>query len=78
MTPEDMVRAYDTLVLADIHGVISYYLRHRDSVHAYLERRKAEAQSLKAKIEVERPRVGREELLARRNATVKADAPTSQ
>ena len=39
MTPEDMVRAYDTLVLADVHAVIAYYLRHRDAVHGYLKRR---------------------------------------
>ena len=69
MTPEDMVRAYDTLALADIHAVIAYYLRHSDAVHAYLKRRKAEAEALKAKIEVERPRILRDDLLARRVAT---------
>ncbi len=78
MTPEDMVRAYDTLALADIHAVIAYYLRHSDAVHAYLKRRKAEAEVLKAKIEVERPRILREELLARRIATENADAPSGQ
>src|SRR5438445_6156205 len=60
MTPEDMVRAYDTLVLADVHAVIAYYLRHRDGVRAYLKRRAAEAEALRAKIETERPRVSRE------------------
>ena len=69
MTPEDIVRAYDTLALADIHAVIAYYLRHSDAVHAYLKRRKAEAEALKAKIEVERPRILRDDLLARRVAT---------
>src|SRR6185437_7990026 len=66
MTPEDMVRAYDTLVLADVHAVIAYYLRHRDEVRAYLKRRAEEAEALQAKIEAEHPRVAREELLARR------------
>jgi uncharacterized protein (DUF433 family) len=66
MTPEDMVRAYDTLALADIHATIAYYLRHRDEVRAYLKRREEEAEALRAKIEAERPRVSREELLARR------------
>src|ERR1700720_4796448 len=56
MTPEDMVRAYDTLVLADVYAVISYYLRHRDEVRAYLKRRAEEAETLRAKIEAERPR----------------------
>jgi len=76
MTPEDMVRAYDTLVLADVHAVIAYYLRHRDEVRAYLKRRAEEAETLRAKIEAERPRVSREELIARRSAREKADAPT--
>ena len=78
MTPEDMVRAYDTLVLADVHAVIAYYLRHRDEVRAYLKRRAEEAEALRAKIEAERPRVSREELLARRSAREKDNAPTGQ
>jgi len=78
MTPEDMVRAYDTLVLADVHAVIAYYLRHRDEVRAYLKQRAEEAEALRAKIEAERPRVSREELLARRSAREKANAPTGQ
>src|SRR5271168_2661014 len=78
MTPEDMVRAYDTLVLADVHAVIAYYLRHRDEVRAYLKRRAKEAEALRAKIEGERPRISREELLARRSASEKANAPTGQ
>jgi hypothetical protein len=63
MTPEDLVRAYDALDLADVHAVIAYYLRHREEVRAYLERREEEAKLLRAKIEAERPR---DELLARR------------
>src|SRR5438093_790928 len=78
MTPEDMVRAYDTLVLADIHAVIAYYLRHRDEVLAYLKRRAEDAESLRTKIEADHPRVSREALLARRSAREKADAPTGK
>jgi uncharacterized protein (DUF433 family) len=63
VTPEDMVRAYDTLVLADVYGVIAYYLRHRDEVRAYLKRRAEEAEALRAKIEGERPRVTRAECM---------------
>ena len=78
MTPEDMVRAYDTLVPADVYAAIAYYLRHRDEVRAYLKRRKEEAEALRAKIEAERPRVAREELLARRGAREKDHAPAGQ
>src|SRR5437762_5016790 len=65
MTPEDMVRAYDTLVLDDVHAVIAYYLQHREEVQTHLKRRKEEAETLRAKIAAERPRVARQELLAR-------------
>lgn len=78
MTPEDLVRAYDTLELADVHAVIAYYLRHRDEVQDHLKRREAEAEALRAEIEAERPHVSREELLARRGASETADAPAGQ
>jgi uncharacterized protein (DUF433 family) len=77
-TPEDMIRAYDTLELADVYSVIAYYLRHREAVRAYLKQRAEEAEALQAKIEAERPRVTRQELLARRGAPDKDHAPTGQ
>jgi uncharacterized protein (DUF433 family) len=78
MTPEDLVRAYDTLDLADVYAVIAYFLRHRDEVRAYLALREKEAEALRIKIEAEHPRVSRDELLARHAAREKADAPTGQ
>jgi uncharacterized protein (DUF433 family) len=78
VAPEDMVRAYDTLVLADVYSIVGYYLRHRDEVRAYLKQRAGEAECLRAKIEAERPPIAGEELLARRIATEKAHAPTGQ
>jgi uncharacterized protein (DUF433 family) len=53
MTPEDIVRAYDTLVLADVHAVVAYFLRHNDEVRAYLKRQEKEAEALRTKIEAE-------------------------
>jgi uncharacterized protein (DUF433 family) len=70
MTPEDLVRAYDALDLSDVHTVIAYYLRHREEVRLYLKRRKEEAKALRTKLEAERPRISREELLARRRAVL--------
>jgi uncharacterized protein (DUF433 family) len=78
MTPEDMVRAYDTLTLADVHAVIAYYLRNRDEVVAYLSRRKQEALSLRTKIEAEYPRISPDELLARGSTAEKDNAPSGQ
>jgi uncharacterized protein (DUF433 family) len=78
MTPEDMVRAYDTLKVADVYAVIAYYLRHREQVQAYMKRRDEEIQALRAKIEAEHPPISREGLLARHKAREKADAPVGQ
>lgn len=65
VAPEEMVRAYDTLALGDVYGTIGYYLRHKEEVRTYLNRREAEACILRAKIEAEHPRITRAELLAR-------------
>jgi uncharacterized protein (DUF433 family) len=78
LTAEDLVRAYDTLELADVHAVIAYYLRHRDEVRAYLKRRAAEAAALRAQIEAGRPPVPRAELLARRRTGEPDHAPPGQ
>jgi uncharacterized protein (DUF433 family) len=78
MTPEDLVRAYDTLDLAEVHAAIAYYLRHRAEVQAYLQQRNKEAEVLKNEIKASRPGISRAELLARRSAREKADAPTGE
>jgi uncharacterized protein (DUF433 family) len=78
MTPEDIVSAYDTLDLADVYAVISYYLRHRKEVDAYMKRREKEAEELRALIESERPRISREILLARRAAMEQKNAAVGQ
>ena len=76
MTPEEMVRAYETLNLADVHIVIGYYLRHTDAVRAYLAGRQSEAVALRAKVESEHAPISRQALLKRRAKPEIADAPT--
>jgi uncharacterized protein (DUF433 family) len=79
MEPEAIVRAYDTLNLADVHGAIAYYLRHREEVQAYLRRREEEAARLRKLIEANQPpRPTREELLARRSQRQHDHAQTGQ
>jgi uncharacterized protein (DUF433 family) len=78
MTPEDLVRAYDSLELADVHAVIAYYLRNQGLVQAYVKQREEEAKSLRTKAETEHPPLSRAELLARRHAKEKADAAAGQ
>jgi uncharacterized protein (DUF433 family) len=41
--PESIVQRYSTLSLMDVYSVIAYYLRHREEVELYLERREQEA-----------------------------------
>jgi uncharacterized protein (DUF433 family) len=67
-TAEAIVESFDTLRLADVYAVISYYLNHADKVNDYLRQREELAAELRRKIEAAQPaRPGfREELLARR------------
>jgi hypothetical protein len=50
-TPETIVQRYETLDLSDVYAVISYYLRHRQEVAAYLRRREDKAAEVWQKIE---------------------------
>jgi len=58
--PEAIARGFPTLNLADVYGVIAYYLRHRDEVDEYLDTRRREAETLRQEIESKQP--GRLEL----------------
>lgn len=78
MTPEEMVHAYDSLQLGDVHAVIAYYLRHGDELQPYLNRRDAESKVLRDWIEPKHPPVSRDELLARRPEVKATDAPAGQ
>ena len=50
-TVEQIAQAYDTLRLADVHAVISYYLSNRDEVDAYLAEQDKLADQLQQQIE---------------------------
>jgi hypothetical protein len=40
-SPADIVRAFDTLQLADVYAVLAWALRHSEDVDAYLKRRES-------------------------------------
>jgi uncharacterized protein (DUF433 family) len=77
--PEKIVRAYESLDLADVHAAIAYYLRHRDEVQAYLRQREEEAGKLRQLIEANQA-VGpsKEELLRRWAERNKNHAPPAR
>jgi uncharacterized protein (DUF433 family) len=52
-TPETIVQRYPTLALADVYGVIYYYLRHRAEVDEYLSRRQQQADTVWKRIETQ-------------------------
>jgi uncharacterized protein (DUF433 family) len=67
-TPETIVQWFDSLRLADVYAVISYYLNHQEAVHDYLRQREAFAAEVRRKIESLQPSRPnfRDDLLARR------------
>lgn len=67
-TPEEIVRQYTTLDLADVYAAIAYYLQNRDAIQAYLQQREEHASAVRQENERRFDPVGvRERLLARRN-----------
>ncbi len=67
VSPEEIVRRYDTLCLSDVYGLLSYYLTHREAVDAYLSERQRLAAEVRAENQARFPTAGaRERLLARR------------
>src|SRR5690348_350943 len=50
-SPADIVRAFDTLQLADVHAVLAWALRHSEDVSAYLKRRDEAAAQLRRQLE---------------------------
>lgn len=50
-TPERLHEGFDTVRLADIYAVITYYLSNRDELDKYLNERKVKAAELRHEIE---------------------------
>lgn len=72
---EDIVDQFDSLKLADVHAVISYYLQNRDEIEFYLEERKKFREQVRQVIEAHSDQTGiRERLLAREFAKTEAYA----
>jgi uncharacterized protein (DUF433 family) len=66
--PEQIVYDYDTLTLADVYAVISYYLQNRETVDSYLKKRAEQNEELRDANDVRFNHRGiREKLLARRS-----------
>jgi uncharacterized protein (DUF433 family) len=65
-SPEEIAQDLPALRLDDVYAVITYYLRHRAEVDAYLRGRRSRAEAIRREIEAHSPQSGlRERLLAR-------------
>lgn len=49
-SPESIVQRYSSLSLSDVYLTIGYYLRHRDTVEAYLAQREQLAESVRQRL----------------------------
>jgi uncharacterized protein (DUF433 family) len=67
-SPETIVEDFDTLQLADVYAVITYYLNQTEEVEAYLRKQEADGDEMQRKIEAEMPvpKELRERILAAR------------
>ena len=76
-TAEEIVQQYPTLDLADVYAVISYYLRNRNEVETYLQKRQARAAQIRQQLDEHHQLSGiRERLLARRKNQAEGDDAT--
>lgn len=65
-TPEEIAQDFPVLQLDDVYAVITYYLRHRTEVEAYLEKRRVLAEKVREQVQARFPQNGlRARLMAR-------------
>ena len=50
------MQSFSSLDLADVYAVISYYLRHRSKIEAYVRRRREQADEVRRENEARFPR----------------------
>jgi uncharacterized protein (DUF433 family) len=69
-TPEVIVQSYPSVTLADVYGVIAYYLRHKVAVEQYLAEREQKASEVQGRLASSQRDLSdiRSRLLARRGA----------
>lgn len=66
-TAEEIVQQYPSLDLADVYQIIGYYLRRTSEVEAYLQQRRAQAETVRKQNEFRfDPQGVRDRLMARR------------
>ena len=66
-TAEEIAQQYPTVPLVDVYSIITYYLRHKPEVDAYVKERETLAERAREEAERRFPSAGiRERLLARR------------
>ena len=66
-TAEEIAQQYSSVPLVDVYSVITYYLRHKPEVCAYLKTREERAERVRNDVQRRFPSAGlRERLLARR------------
>jgi len=49
-TPEEICQDFSSLSLAQVYGVIAYYLKHREKVDAYLKTQEQAAEKLRQEL----------------------------
>jgi uncharacterized protein (DUF433 family) len=63
-TAEAIVERYPSLLLADVYLVLGYYMQNRAKIDTYLQKREAEAEEIRQRVEARFPPEGlRERLL---------------
>ena len=68
-SPESIVNRYSTLSLSDVYGTIAYYLRHQDTIKAYLSQREKLAESVQQRLLTIQPNLSsiRSRLMSQQN-----------